>query len=58
MQPNTTQQDINAAIEQADWLAEQSGYNNIDDLYQSDPDLFIALAAEYRDDNPWTGLGE
>ena len=51
MQPNTTQQEINAAIEQADWLAEQSGYNNIDDLYQSDPDLFVALATEYRNDS-------
>lgn len=46
-------------ILQADWLASQSGYADVNDLYQSDPDLFVALAAEWRDEaSPWTGLGD
>ncbi len=44
---------INSVIEQADWIASQSNYENVNDLWQSDPDLFVALAIEYRDNNPW-----
>ena len=45
------------AIAQADWLAAESGYADVEDLYQSDPDLFVSLAAEWRGDNPWHQLG-
>lgn len=48
---------VAAAIDQADWLAEESGYETIDDLWLSDPDLFTALATEYREAHPMVGLG-
>ncbi len=49
MKTNTLQHSINSVIEQADWIAGQSNYENVNDLWQSDPDLFITLAAEYRE---------
>jgi len=43
---------LQAAIDQADWLAAESGYTTVDDLWLSDPDLFEALATEWRNDHP------
>ena len=45
------------AIAQADWLAAESGYADVQDLWISDPDLFVSLATEWREVNPWDQLG-
>jgi hypothetical protein len=45
------------AIAQADWLTSQSGYDDLNDLWLSDPDLYTALAREWREDNPLNNLG-
>lgn len=62
MKPNTPQHDINKSlrdsIDQTEWMTQESAYESVDDLYQSDPDLFVTLATEWRDDNPWAGLGD
>lgn len=48
---------LDDAIAQADWLATESGHESVDDLWRSDPDLFTALAQEWRDDHPLNQLG-
>jgi hypothetical protein len=44
---NETQQ-LNDTIAQATWLAAESGYADIEELWLSDPDLFVSLAQEWR----------
>ena len=39
------------AIEQADWLATESGYETVESLWLTDPDLFVALATEWREEH-------
>ena len=41
-------QHLTDAIDQADWLAEESGYPTPDELWLADPDLFVTLAQEWR----------
>jgi hypothetical protein len=48
---------ISAAIDQADWLTAESGYPSVNELWLFDPDLFMALATEYREEHPMAGLG-
>lgn len=45
------------AIDQADWMTEESSYNTVDELYQTDPDLFVNLAREWREEHPMANLG-
>lgn len=53
----THEQQTIDAIDQADWLIDESGYESVDDLWTSDPELFIALAAEWRGEHPMATLG-
>lgn len=50
-------QRISDAIAQADWLVTESGSADVEQLWQTDPDLFVRLASEWRDNNPWDQLG-
>lgn len=48
---------IQDAIDQADWLAAESGYTDTNDLWASDPQLFVTLAIEWREEHPMSQLG-
>lgn len=49
--PMNPDQQVIDAINQADWLAQESGYEDVEELWLSDPDLFVALAQEWRQDH-------
>lgn len=40
------------AIDQADWLTNENDYATIDDLWQSNPELFDQLAQTWRNNHP------
>ena len=44
-------------ITQATWLSNESGYTDLDDLWATNPDLFIALTTKWRDEHPLAQLG-
>jgi hypothetical protein len=43
---NTSQ--LDQIIKQADWLCQESGFPTVDDLYWEDPELFVTLNIEWR----------
>ena len=44
-------QQLADTILQADWLGEQSGYSTVEELWLSDPELFVTLAQEWRSEH-------